>query len=761
MSATDDFIQAIEAHTGRRGRRRSRETRLLCPGHPDHDPSLDVREGSDGRPLVQCRSHGCSFEEICRAIGRDPADFLPARDGGDGILATYDYVDERGVMLFQVVRKANKQFSQRRPDGTGGWIWKLDGTRRVPYRLPRVLEAAADGQRLYIAEGEKDVETLEVAGVVATCNPGGAGKWRDAYAMFLRGISEVVIVADRDEAGIEHAISVAASVRRVVDAVQIVQAREGKDATDHLRAGLGVEDFSPFRGRREPKDLSDLTVDEILAAKPDITKDELLAENPFLKALLGSKSSPASEVARLIRESGAVLFHDAAGRGFATFENGEHTETWPIASQAFKLFARLLYFRATKESPSGQALKDGLATIESEAIFDGAEAEVWLRVAGEQGAIYIDLGDPDWKAIAITSTGWSVVDEHPVRFRRARGMLALPEPQRGGDLAELRRFLNVGSDDDWRLAVGWLHGAARPPGWPYTIAVFHGEQGSAKSSGARVLRDLLDPNTVPLRAAPRELRDLMISASNSWVVSFDNLSHLQQWLSDGLCRLSTGGGFATRELYENDAEILLEAQRPVILNGIEEIATRSDLLDRCLLFNLPTIPKSERRSEADFWRDFYDARPRILGALCDALATALKNIDSTSLEQLPRMADFALWATAAEPALGWPHGAFLASYDGNRGQGHELALEASIISAPLLELAEQGFAGTATELLVLLNGKVEERVTKQQQWPKTARALSGMIKRLAPNLRALGYEVQHGQRDSSPARRRLITIGRP
>jgi hypothetical protein len=759
VSATDDFIRAIEHATGRNGQPHGKEVRLLCPAHDDHTPSLDVREGSEGQPLAQCRSRGCSFEEICAAIGRAPADFLPPRSESAGIVASYDYTDELGSLLFQVVCKPNKEFRQRRPDGNGGWHWNLRETRRVLYRLQRISEAAAHGERIFIVEGEKDVEALEAVGTVATCNPGGAGKWRDDYSESLRGASEVVVVADRDEAGVDHALDIAASVRAVVSEVRIVQAREGKDAADHLRAGYGVDDFDPFKGYRERKDLSDLTVDDILAANPEITKDELLAENPFLKELLGAKRSAASEVARLVRESEALLFHDRAGIAFASFETGGHQETWAIRSRQFRLFARRLYFRAKEESPSGNAITDGLATIEAEAIFDGPEIDVHLRIAGDRNTIYIDLGDPDWKAIAITGTSWTVV-EHPVRFRRPRGMAPLPEPIRGGELTELERFLNLGSDDDMRLVVGWLLAASRPTGNPYPAAVFHGEQGSAKSTTARALRELIDPSTVPLRAAPRDVRDLMISASNSWIVSFDNLSHLQPWLSDALCRLSTGGGFSTRELYADDVEVILEAQRPVILNGIEELATRSDLLDRALLFNLPPIPKSKRRSEADFWRDYYHVRPRILGALCDTLTDALTQLNATTLPRLPRMADFALWVTAAESGLGWQSGAFLASYERNRGQGHELALEASVVGPPLLEVAEQGFEGTATELLELLIAKVDEKLVKQPDWPKNGRALSGLIKRLAPNLRALGYEVKQGHRDTSPSRRRLIRIGK-
>jgi hypothetical protein len=760
VSATDDFIRFVEEATGRSGRRVGRETRLLCPGHDDHHPSLDVREGDRGQPLVQCRSQGCSFEQICRAIGREPGDFLPSVDREPGVVATYDYGDEQGMMLFQVVRKANKVFLQRRPDGRGGWIWNLHDTRRVPYKLSRVLAAAAAGEWVYVAEGEKDVEALEGAGVVATCNPGGAGKWRDAYSESLRGAAGVVIVADRDEAGIDHALVVADSLRLIVPNVRIVQAKVGKDVADHLRAGHTLDELEPTGARRDPRDLSDLKVDDILAANPEITKDELLADNPSLKALLGGKANVASEIVHLVEEAEVLLFRDLEGRGFATYECGSHFETYAIRSRTFRLFVRKLYFDEKESSPSANAVSDALGTIEAKAIFDGPERSVHLRVGGESGAIYIDLGDPQWTAIKITASGWEVVDKHPLVFRRAPGMAALPVPVEDGCLSELHTFLNTASEDDYRLLIGWLLAAARPAGQPYPLLVLHGEQGSAKSTTSRILRDLLDPNTVPLRAAPRDLRDLMISANSSWIISFDNLSHLQPWLSDGLCRLSTGGGFATRELYTDDAELVLEAQRPVILNGIEELATRGDLLDRAVLVHLPTIQTQERRAESDFWLGYYQTRPRMLGAFCAALVTALANVESTTLERPPRMADFAIWATAAEDHLGWPGGAFERAYSRNRSQGHALAVEASIVGPVLLAIADKGYEGTAAELLQVLVSSADEKIVRQREWPKSPRALSGIVKRLAPNLRALGYEVTQGHREATSTRRRLITIRR-
>jgi hypothetical protein len=176
-----------------------------------------------------------------------------------------------------------------------------------------------------------------------------------------------------------------------------------------------------------------------------------------------------------------------------------------------------------------------------------------------------------------------------VRFRRSAGMKALPIPVRGGSVKELSPFLNVKSDHDFVLLVAYLLAALRPCG-PYPVIGLNGEQGSAKSTLCAILKALLDPNTAPLRALPRENRDLFIAATNAYVLAFDNVSGLSPWISDTLCRLSTHGSFAVRELYRDQDEVLFDAVRPVILNGIEEIITRPDLADRALLLTLEPIP---------------------------------------------------------------------------------------------------------------------------------------------------------------------------
>jgi hypothetical protein len=236
----------------------------------------------------------------------------------------------------------------------------------------------------------------------------------------------------------------------------------------------------------------------------------------------------------------------------------------------------------------------------------------------------------------------------------------------------------------------------------------------------------------------------MSAANNSWCLAYDNLSHVPSWLSDNFCRLSTGGGFATRELYTDQDEVIFDSQRPLLLTSIDEIATRSDLLDRCLIIWLPTIPEDQRRSEAELFEEFRKVRPQFLGALLDALAVGLQRLPSIKLPSLPRMADFAVWATAAETAFGWPSGTFISAYQGNRESANEVALEASVIARPLLDLleAEGEWTGSSSELLKVLEQRQDDQAHKPSGWPKNPRSLSGHLKRLAPNLREAGWVAE-------------------
>jgi len=257
------------------------------------------------------------------------------------------------------------------------------------------------------------------------------------------------------------------------------------------------------------------------------------------------------------------------------------------------------------------------------------------------------------------------------------------------------------------------------------------------------LRALIDPNTAPLRTAPRDERDLMITATNSWVINLDNLSGIPLWLSDALCRLATGGGLSTRTLYENDEETIFSACRPIIANGIDEIANRHDLLDRAIIIHLPPIPEEERKDEANFWAEFEKARSKIFGALLDAVSAGLRNIDSVHLDRLPRMADFAKWITACEEALPWSSGGFMEAYMGNRKETIEVAIEGDIVSLAVKRLIEEKevWEGTASELLEALEVFIDDTIKGSIAWPKDPRSLGSKLRRIVNFLREKGIEI--------------------
>jgi len=452
----------------------------------------------------------------------------------------------------------------------------------------------------------------------------------------------------------------------------------------------------------------------------------------------------------------AELFHAPDGTGFADLDINGHRETWPIRAKGFRRWLARRFFEATGGAPSSEALQSALNVIEAKAHFDAPERTVHVRIGGLDGRLYLDLGDETWRAVEIDATGWRVIDNPPVRFRRAAGMQALPAPIAGGSVEALRSFLNVRSDADFVLVIAWALACLRNRG-PYPVIVLSGEQGSAKSTFSAILRALLDPNTAPLRALPREDRDLFIAASNGHVLAFDNVSGLPAWISDTLCRLATGGGFAVRQLYSDQDEVLFDAARPVILNGIEDIVTRPDLADRALFLTLEPIPEERRRPEQELWAAFEAERPRILGALLDAAAKGLAMLPQTRLDKLPRMADFALWATACETAL-WPAGTFWSAYCGNREEAVEGVIDADPIAAAVRTLmaARTEWTGTASELLGALAEVAGERLAKSKTWPDSPRALAGRLRRAATFLRKVGIEI--GFEREGRARTRIIRI---
>jgi hypothetical protein len=465
------------------------------------------------------------------------------------------------------------------------------------------------------------------------------------------------------------------------------------------------------------------------------------------------KGPPQSQI--LIELADDVkLFRTPASETFATIQVKGHEENWPISSQYFKLWLTKQYFRREGKAPASGAMSDAINTLKAKALFGGEEHDVFIRIGELEGIVYLDLCNENWEVIEIDSMGWRKTSAPPIKFRRARGMLHLPCPLKGGSVNDLRRFINVPEDRHFVLVIAWLLGALRPKG-PFPLICLQGEQGSAKSTLARILRSLIDPSISPLRTTPKDARDLAIAANNGWIICFDNLSGLRDMLSDSLCRLATGGGFSTRGLYTDSDEIIFDAMRPCILNGIEEVARRNDLIDRAIVLPMPPMSSGNRKSEKTLLKKFEDVMPYILGALLDAISEALRNISTVKLESLPRMADFAEWVVAAEPALPWDEGDFIKAYEGNRAEAVEVSLDSDAVAAAIINLLndEDKWEGTSTELLEKLEGYTKESILKSRSWPKDARTFSGRVDRAAPFLREVGISVE---KDRSSTRRLII-----
>jgi hypothetical protein len=319
--------------------------------------------------------------------------------------------------------------------------------------------------------------------------------------------------------------------------------------------------------------------------------------------------------------------------------------------------------------------------------------------------------------------------------------------------------LNLASENDFVLVVAWLLGALRAGG-PYPVLAIAGEQGSAKTVLSKLLRTLIDPSVAPVRALPRDERELFVAASKGHVLAFDNLSGLPPWLSDTLCRLTSGGAFSTRRLFTDQDEILFTAARPIILNGIEEVITRPDLADRAILLMLAPIAERQRRPETALWREFELARPHILGALLDTAAHGVRMLPHVRLRQLPRMADFALWATACESAFR-PVGTLETAYYHNRRDAIENIVDADPVAAHVRELMAHRaqWTGSASDLLQVGTNVGGNAMAAwiRSGWPRSPRALAGRLRRAQTPLRALGIKIEFGREGRLGTRTITIT----
>lgn len=644
---------------------------------------------------------------------------------------TWAYTDRDGKLLGYVARFDGPDGKQFRPltlwrslsDSTTSWRWTSWPTPRPLYGLQRLAEHPS--APLIVTEGEKAADAaarLLPAFAAITC-PNGAKSVDKADWSPLRGRT-VTIWPDADAAGLAFAKAVvrvateagAASVSTIAPPLGVPVGWDAADAEtadwNEKRAADLVATAAPATGGAGPRPRRRRQRDDVIGA--------------------------------VLNTEGVELWRDAGGATYATVPVNGHNENWSIRSHGLERWLSGLYYRRTGVALPSPALEDIRRTLDIKAYEDGRQYEPFVRVGESNGRIYLDLCDDGWRAVEITAKGWRVVDRPTVKFLRSISARPLPEPEAGDQIERLRGFVNVANEDDFKLIVSWLVAAMRP-GSPFPILIVNGVQGTGKSVLCRALRSLIDPDVAMICAVPKDERDLVLGASNTWVQAWDNLSDVTGFLPDALCRLASGAGFRTRALHTNRDESVFSVQRPILLNGIPMLTEQADVGRRSIVINLSGISAERRQAESDFWKEFESRRPAILGALLDGVSRGLSAIDKIQIERASSMADFEKWSMAAAPGFGWEAKDFQTAYQKNQASVVDDTFEADAFAVAIRDFIvpkrSDGWEGTAGELLTELDEVTPERIRKSRSWPRMPGQVGTRIKRAMPLLEHKGFTV--------------------
>jgi len=764
-------LDAFVAKCGGAVRQNGKETVCHCPAHDDQNPSLNVRLGDDGKLLVTCRA-GCSIQSIVDSVDWSMKDLMPSGPPTGGrkrrgkqkkkpkqeqeqktVYSTFDKAVEAAGRRFK--GKVESKYVYRRADSTtafavirvrqsdgkkvmpqarpcdGGWELRGADKPHPVYRLPELLQAEGDSP-VCVFEGEKMADVAASLSLTATSCSGGAGKAKHTDLSPLAG-RRVYLFADNDGPGQTHMEDLAA--RAFAASVRSVHKVELPD----LPAKGDIVDFCERRRGEGASDDQLLNeIHELMERAEEVPRssDE---QHEATERPRDGDPSVADLLVALAKD--AVLFHDGQGETYATIPVADHRESWRIASTHFKQWLAHRYYRAYRSSAPTNSLATAIAQLQAMAQFDGACKPVHGRVAKIGAEVWINLANENWQAIRVTAAGWEVIDNPDHCFLRTAGMKSLPVPQHGtenlDDLFELFRIDNL---DDRLLITSWSVNTLLPTS-SYPILGVTGEQGSGKTTASRALLRLVDPHEMEGRSPPRSEEDIAVAAQNAHVLCYENMSGIKPHLSDSLCRLSTGSAFSARKLYTDAEERQLRFCRPLILNGIDDLASRSDLADRIVGIALQPIPRRHRRTESELWASFDRIHGRLLGALLGLVVEHLRApMHDAPLE---RMAEFSMIGATVARALGHDPRVFADAYKRNRERTSFAALEESAIGPVLLRLPLQD--KTSRTVAGWLDALVEASTTVERShpdWPKSARRLTSQLRRLRPDLGRLAIQVE-------------------
>jgi hypothetical protein len=449
----------------------------------------------------------------------------------------------------------------------------------------------------------------------------------------------------------------------------------------------------------------------------------------------------------------AELFVSTDGIPYATCFRAGRWHTFNLAATGNCSMMLLELCRAHRGGIAGRAVvADAVASLQARAKLSNLIRPVFNRVGQNKDAsrIYIDLANDQGQYVEISADGWKVIDPDyrgkaisPIRFSKGQKSLPLPLPCEGGSFQRFEARLNLPNANHFKLVVAWLLACLYPAG-PFPILNLGGPPGAAKTSASRDIKSIIDPSSCEVMAMSRDPRNMAIGIYSQWVSAIDNESNITEGTSDMLCRIATGVSLVDRAFYTNHDSTGITISRPVVINGVDLHGMRPDFYRRALSVELPDIPEHQRRTQAERAAEWPEIHAQTLGRLLDAASCAIRRFKATrkALTNLPSMADFATWVTAAEPALGWENGEFLRIYQANLIVSSDRSMDDNALAAGILKL----MAGR-TEPLIVTAAELREQLRDSgamdsRAIPKTPHQLSGYLNFLIAPLDRQGLVIE-------------------
>lgn len=477
---------------------------------------------------------------------------------------------------------------------------------------------------------------------------------------------------------------------------------------------------------------------------------ELVGEPPIKVNEISPEKKQADQIISMAKKF--KYFKDDLQEHYVAVDHVDYFDILSLDSRTFKLFLLKMYRDEHLTTPGDSAINSAIQVLKAEAEFSGSQRKLDKRIAKYNGKFYYDLADISWDVIEIDEDGARIAENPPILFVRTKNMKKQNRPDFKTKPEELLKLVDkhfrLKTKEDMLLFVIYLV-SSLVAGIGHPILVAHGEKGSGKSFSMRQVKSIIDPAVQNLLVFPQSNKDLAVSLSNNYMPVFDNMDTLSAAKSDMLCMGATGGAFTSRTLYSNAEESILSFKRSIILNGINIVATRPDLLDRSILVELERIPRDERLTERELLKSFNKDIPKFLGAAFNALSQAMGIVEDLELETVGRMADFNYWGYAIAEVIGIGGDAFQEAYLGNQASANMEAIESHPVASGIINLMNNRgkWQGSVTELLETLQTIAYKHGidTKNKLWSNDANVLSRRLREIKSNLSELDitYAIKH------------------